>query len=378
MSTESLNELATTDLDDPRIPPEANDVTDAPSAVVVAGGTPSIENEEAVAAAIQQLEGYNTAVATADEGVMKVRDMNEVISTILAAETISRSDARNLRDIFGEKFDHRFSVEEYTELPSGVNLRQTKRFLEKRMEETEEIEKTKLKAFEELSPLLPEIFKQVEYLLDKAKGCTEGLEEEACEELEEMNEREHRFVYNLVKKDGSVFDISFCSFASGLDSEDLQYQPRVFPNQEIRNSIYKLPQTHRAFVALCWKAQHASCHETVMRFLENPNLSDEAVDGSIFNNYRETLAFLASGTLSNTLVAIFPQWVEKISRKIEELEASRGHPQDGEGLALRMGEEFQVVNSLLNSITILVQVIQVATLMECLIEDMKKYREIMK
>lgn len=124
---------------------------------------------------VSRLEDYNTHIRTVEDGIEKTHDLQDVMDTVLANETIGQAGAVEIEDRVGGLAEAVAPVNEYTQAPSSVNYKETKNYVAQKLQSSYDLVSVKHKAY-------------LEATLEQAKELhTKLLEEEIPSLLRELD-----------------------------------------------------------------------------------------------------------------------------------------------------------------------------------------------
>lgn len=208
---EDLNSESLIDLEDGRvIAPAGSPEALAENALVVIGQT--ADDKEAQKAA-EELEGYSVTLQTTVDGLTRQHEMEDVVNTLMASETISRTDAVQLVKCFEGLTDVVGQPETFTAVPSRTNLEPTKRYVRKAVYDEETALNEQLQQFIDVA--LEPVQQQLLMLEERhLPTCLEGLEmlhHQAEDLFEELEEGKLFLLYNANKE---LIDTRLMAFVS--------------------------------------------------------------------------------------------------------------------------------------------------------------------
>jgi hypothetical protein len=136
----SLNDEAVEDLDvdvvkEPGEEPGENPAQSTIEVIVSPNSTGETSEERA---AISDLDENHVLLQTVEKGVTRVHDMEDVVTTVLSEESISRTTARTLAACFEDFTEAVAKPIEFTERPTATNLKVTQAFIKTRYTEEKE------------------------------------------------------------------------------------------------------------------------------------------------------------------------------------------------------------------------------------------------
>lgn len=328
--SDNINQMAVSDLlDDNRVPPEDIPNQTQGQAVVVAGEeAPAIENEAEVAAAISQLENYQTAIATNEDGVTKVRDMNEIVSSILASESVSRADAEQIRKAYPEDFDSEFHLNEFTEVPTRVGFESIRKFVERSIGQQEEKNQALLNRrspseeskervvgdFETIERSMELVKSNILELAKRIEDSYTALSEQALCQLKNINAE--RYAYHLQTKD-DLLDLRTLHFGKTPTQSDVEFNLTRMLDSNVRRELSELSKPTRGFSKLYVMAARQSSANYVSNVLENYNFVDvQSMMGTDFDSQSAMLGTLARGLIQDFVANKLPTALEDVCKKL--------------------------------------------------------------
>lgn len=328
--SDNINQMAVSDLlDDNRVPPEDIPNQTQGQAVVVAGEeAPAIENEAEIAAAISQLENYQTAIATNEDGVTKVRDMNEIVSSILASESVSRADAEQIRKAYPEDFDSEFHLNEFTEVPTRVGFESIRKFVERSIGQQEEKNQALLNRrspseeskervvgdFETIERSMESVKSNILELAKRIEGSYTALSEQALCQLKNINAE--RYAYHLQTKD-DLLDLRTLHFGKTPTQSDVEFNLTRMLDSNVRRELSELSKPTRGFSKLYAMAARQSSANYVSNVLENYNFVDvQSMMGTDFDSQSAMLGTLARGLIQDFVANKLPTALEDVCKKL--------------------------------------------------------------
>ena len=196
------------------------------------------EATEAAKQALQELDAAHSAViAKSDDERERVLDMTQVIDTVLAAESIDRSDARRLREHWGEQFDEEMNENEYTQAPSRASLPEAKRFVEARREEARLANVEQFSNYlTQLAPCLATLTEDLPRMMESIRRRAYELSEQADDVLEDIAENNGAFTI-LEGKERRIIDFRTNSLQAYYSLEEIGYEVKNLPDQKLRAAL---------------------------------------------------------------------------------------------------------------------------------------------
>ena len=131
----SLNDEALNELHD-----DGEYLTHAEGQVVSLGDATVITDDETgllppknIDEAVEKLSDYDVKIQTNVDKVVKLHDLQDVADTVLASESIGQSDAKEIERTYGGLYDNVATRQEYSEVPTKVNLAPTQDYVAQRL-----------------------------------------------------------------------------------------------------------------------------------------------------------------------------------------------------------------------------------------------------
>lgn len=295
-------------------PPSAGN-PNGPEAVI--GADPGAVNDtpEQVQAALDALLNANTQIATTEDNITKVADLKDVVSTVMAQESISQSDVEEIDRKVGGYLGDEVSIKEFTEAPSRIGLEQTRQFAQRRLEDQVASTKQQFEAFvaatkDHAVTLLTSLQKSVPVTIE----MLESAEYVAARDLPRHAKCNRFWAFHTNKEgqpDGDAFDLRYGYIRSGYDEgligvpeEIQQVHAMVF---RAFNQAADFKPLRELLMAQSLNAANEPFRQVLNKVKHGTGSEEERVRASSFIN---ALQVLASGGLSRFLSLVLSRAAE--------------------------------------------------------------------
>ena len=117
--------------------------------VIIENKTPGVKKSETPLTPEQLLAitDSGTQFNIVTDGVSRIVELKEIQEQIISNESINQTDASYINDVFGNLFNNRLSLEEFTTLPSKTNFLYVKNFMRNKIAMEHEAAEVKFKRF---------------------------------------------------------------------------------------------------------------------------------------------------------------------------------------------------------------------------------------
>lgn len=378
----SLNGEATADL----IPVSLADKTEADKSVEVIQPSNGVDDAKAfvitkvdvagkpeIDLAKEALDGFTELVGSVNpEGTTTVRNLDEVVSTVLAGESIGQMAAQELRKLNPERFDDKFSLKEFTDIPSTVNLNEAKKYAEGfREEKTEALRSKYLQAADCIAKSISCMLEHSPSLVDGVIEIYSRLQSKAFSQL---NDFKIPYIFTIVC-DRSPYDLRVCSLTCPGDRK-MDYAVKALPNQHLRSAVKNLSRDLPLLTAF-YDAYHDLDAESLSKMLNSPLQQgllsairrEDGLKGP--QSQQELLVFLSAGRVGPLVEEVIPKMLEELNVEWRSLkEAGLGCI---DNLMAAYGVAVKVVNEVTQIHQFLTEVLTGAALFELTVKDFQDF-----
>lgn len=290
----SLNEDAVSDLHPAEVIVE--DPKPEPTPVVNVEVTPQDSAVDHADIITKELENYDVTLQTVENGVAHYFELEDVATTILAAESIGQADAEKLAAQYDDFVDVVGHAREFSQQPSKTNLKPTQQYLEEKIKTEAQVQCEALTNFmaKDLERVKLIVMQMKDNQIDELKEKLEGLRIKALADLDRVVKSRAYFTPN--KDQTRILDLRRSTLTSY--SVDDSAVSGLLPSKEILQQFDDLIGS-AAFARLLKSASYGY-GLPADRFYNHYSLDRTNYDHAKFN-YLELLAFLASHTFDETI-----------------------------------------------------------------------------
>ena len=281
------------------------------------------DNNKNTEEAAELLSNYDVTLKTAEDGLTRLHSMDEVVDTVMASESISRSDAFRLVKVFESFAETVGSPSEFTETPSQTNYKATQRFV------VSEVSKEREAALATVEKFVNTELAQAQLLL---KGLAEMLLPDLFATLDrlrtdalcDLNKAALSKAFLCYDKDKTLVDLRQRSFNCWADYDESTTCPKHMPSTELMRQMQQVI-AQDDFRRLLHNAESfgSSPIAKIQWSLAQPT------PAPISWNYLEMLAFYASGRaldLLSTLTELIGEQAPPLYDKIGEIMVVKSDP----------------------------------------------------